>query len=267
MDSIGKVASGGKSGVGVLDKAVAILSLLAEGNSASLAEVVEGTGLPRPTAYRLLSALEAHDLVARGGGRYSLGLRLLGWGNRAVGLDLAEAARPVLAALSNETGESTQLYVKEGDSRVCVASVERTGGGLRDTVPVGAVLPLGRGSGGKVLLAWAEDKESLPGVDPEEMGGIRRWGWAESVAEREAGVASVSAPVFGSAGRLRAAVCASGPISRLGEHPGERLAGPVVTAAREIEEALGALNLQRPARGSGWQSSSHGSAAVVDGES
>jgi DNA-binding IclR family transcriptional regulator len=49
----------------------------------------------------------------------------------------------------------------------------------------------------------------------------------------------VSAPVFGTGGALRAAVCASGPVSRLGEHPGERLAGPVVAAAREIESALG----------------------------
>ena len=72
-----------------------------------------------------------------------------------------------------------------------------------------------------------------------ELEKIRSRGWAESVAEREAGVASVSAPVFGPGGTLRAAVCASGPISRLGEHPGERLAESVVAAAREIEGTLG----------------------------
>ena len=76
-----------------MDKAVVILSFLSEGGPATLAEVVEGTGLPRPTAYRLLSALEAHRLVGRVGGRYALGLRLLGWGSKAVGLDLIEAAR------------------------------------------------------------------------------------------------------------------------------------------------------------------------------
>jgi DNA-binding IclR family transcriptional regulator len=241
MNSIGKRQARGKgeavSGVGVLDKAVVILAFLAEGGSANLAEVVEGTGLSRATAYRLLSALEAHHLVGRKNGRYSLGMRLLGWGNRAVGLDLVEAARPVLAALAGETGESVQLYVREGDRRVCVASVERAGGGLRDTVPVGAALPLHLGSGGKVLLAWAEDK--VHPVDSSELEGIRDRGWAESVAEREAGVGSVSAPVFHPGGELRAAVCASGPISRLGERPGERLAEPVVAAAREIEAALG----------------------------
>jgi len=240
MDSIEGASIGDKvtaSGVGVLDKAVVILSCLSEGGPATLAEVVEGTGLARPTAYRLLSALEAHRLVGRVDGRYVLGLRLLGWGSKAVGLDLIEAARPVLVALRDETGESTQLYMREEDRRVCVASVERASGGLRDTVPVGAALPLDRGSGGKVLLAWMEDGERF--IEAAELAEIRRRGWAESVAEREAGVASVSAPVFGPGGTLRAAVCASGPVSRLGEHPGERLAEPVAVAARKIEEALG----------------------------
>jgi DNA-binding IclR family transcriptional regulator len=240
MDSIGGTLAGGKdSGVGVLDKAVVILSYLSEGGPATLAEVVGGTGLARPTAYRLLSALEVHHLVARVGGRYALGVRLLGWGKRAVGLDLVEAAGPALAALAEETGESVQLYVREGDRRVCVAAVERTGRGLRDTVPVGAVLPLDLGSGGKVLLAWAVDADDSFVVEVGELERVKSRGWAESVAEREAGVASVSAPVFGPDGGLRAAVCASGPISRLGEHPGGRLAEPVAAAAREIEVAIG----------------------------
>jgi DNA-binding IclR family transcriptional regulator len=224
------------SGVGVLDKAVAILSLLSEDGPASLAGVVEGTGLPRPTAHRLLSALEAHHMVARAGGRYSLGSRLLGWGNKAVGIGVVESARPALAALRDKTGESTQLYVREGDRRVCILFVERATG-LKTTVALGAILPLERGSAGKVLLAWGEDDSAK--VEAGELDEIRSRGWVESVAEREAGVASVSAPVFGPGGVLRAAVCASGPISRLGEHPGERLAEKVVAAAREIERALG----------------------------
>ena len=191
---------------------------------------------PWRTARRLLAALEAHRLVGRNGGRYSLGVRLLAWGSGAAGSSLVEAARSTLVTLRDETGESTQLYVREGDRRVCVASVERAGGGLKDIVPIGAVLPLDRGSGGKVLLAWAENGERF--LRLAELEKVRRRGWAESVAEREAGVASVSAPVFGPGGELRAAVCASGPVSRLGEHPGERLARPVVAAAREIETAL-----------------------------
>jgi DNA-binding IclR family transcriptional regulator len=245
MDSVDAKAARGKgavnaaaSGVGVLDKAVGILAHLSAAGPSSLAEVVEGTGLSRPTAHRLLSGLEVHGLVARRGGRYALGLRLLGWGERAAAVaspGLVEAARPALVGLRDASGESTQLYVSEGDGRVCVASFERATG-LRTTVAVGAVLPLDRGSAGKVLLAWAED-EGRFGVAPRVLAEVRGRGWAESVAEREEGVASVSAPVF-RGGRVVAAVGVSGPIARLGERPGDRLAEKVVAAAREVEGAL-----------------------------
>ena len=238
MDSIDVTPPVGKSGVGVLDKSVAILAFLAEGGPAGLAAVVEGTGIPRPTAHRLLSALEAHGLVARGRDGYRLGLRLLGWGERAAAEaspGLVEAARPALVWLRDATRESTQLYVREGDGRVCVASFERATG-LRTTVDVGEVLPLTRGSAGRVLLAWADDVEKS-GVEEKRLLEVRERGWAESVAERERGVASVSAPVF-RGGRMVAAVGVSGPIARLGERPGERMAEKVVEAARRIEDAL-----------------------------
>lgn len=76
MDSLERGVVKNKSGVGVLDKAVAVLSLLAEEGPVPLAGVVEATGIPRPTAHRLLSALEAHHLVVRDRRGYSLGLRL-----------------------------------------------------------------------------------------------------------------------------------------------------------------------------------------------
>jgi DNA-binding IclR family transcriptional regulator len=223
--------------VGVLDKSVAILAALAEQGPLSLAGLVSATGLSRPTAHRLAAALEAHRLVGRdGGGRYRLGLRLLGWaGAVSAEVGLVEAARPVLDALREETGESTQLFVRDGDARLCVAASERRSG-LRDTVPVGAVLPIDRGSGGKVLLAYDSD---AAGAADAELETIRRRGWAVSVAEREEGVCSVSAPVLDSAGRIHAALGVSGPINRLGRQPGRQLAGPVVAAARELERRAG----------------------------
>jgi DNA-binding IclR family transcriptional regulator len=224
--------------VGVLDKSVAILAALAERGPLSLAGLVEATGLSRPTAHRLAAALEAHRLVGRDvGGRYRLGLRLLGWaGAVSAEFGLAEAARPLLEALRDETGESAQLFVRDGDSRVCVAASERPSG-LRDTVPVGAILPIDRGSGGKVLLAYDGDGGA---ADPE-LETIRRRGWAVSVAEREEGVCSVSAPVLDSAGRIHAALGVSGPINRLGRQPGRQLAAPVMAAARELERRAGLL--------------------------
>src|SRR4051794_41874192 len=65
--------SSGGSGVGVLDKAALVLTAL-ESGPATLAGLVAGTGLARPTAHRLAVALEHHRLVAPDmQGRFVLG--------------------------------------------------------------------------------------------------------------------------------------------------------------------------------------------------
>jgi DNA-binding IclR family transcriptional regulator len=224
--------------VGVLDRSVALLELLADGPQ-PLRSLAEASGIPRPTAHRLLVALEAHGLVARTpGGAFRLGPRLAELAARAdPGLDLGAIADGVLARLHDATGESAQLYLRSGDRRLCVAARD-AGTGLRDSVPVGALLPLDAGSGGKVLLAWSADADRFPAVPATELAAIRRRGWAASVAEREPGVASVSAPVL-AGGQLLGAICVSGPASRIGHAPGRRLAPAVVAAARDLAALSG----------------------------
>ena len=224
------------SGVGVLDKAVGVLEAL-ERTPCSLAELVAATGLSRATAHRLAVALEEHGLVRRDpDGRFALGVRLVALGRRAAeGLPLAGAAMPALRALRDETGESVQLYVRQGDRRVCVAALESPHG-LRTIVPMGASLPLDAGSAGRIL--GDEGDPTLASGGP---------GWVQSVGEREAGVASVSASVRGPDGRAVAAVSASGPIERFTRQPGRRYGAAVVAAARAIEQAAG-LGTSEPGR-------------------
>ena len=127
--------------------------------------------------------------------------------------------------------------MREGDQRVCVATHERPTG-LRDTVPLGAVLPLTKGSGGRVLLAWAGDRDRFD-VETQVLDRVRDLGWAATVGEREAGVASVSAPVRVGE-HVVAAMGVSGPAERLGPDPGARFAAPVLAAAAELAQARGA---------------------------
>jgi len=214
----------------VLDKAVSVLDAV-EAAPLTLAGLVSATGLSRATAHRLAVALEVHGLLGRDvSGRFVLGRRL-------TGLDLPALARPALEALRDRTGESAQLYVRRGDRRLCVASLESPHG-LRTIVPVGASLPLAVGSAGKVL-----------GDDPRP---VRR-GWAQSVEERERGVASVSAPVRDAQGSVAAAVSVSGPIERTTRSPGRRYASAVVDAAGAVERAVQDRQLQTF---SGWDPSS-----------
>ena len=230
------------SGVGVLDKAASVLSAL-EAGPATLAQLVTATGLARPTAHRLAVALEYHRMVTRDiQGRFVLGPRLSELATAAGEDRLLATAGPVLSALRDHTGESAQLFRRQGDQRVCVAAAERPIG-LRDSIPVGATLPMTAGSAAQVLLAWEEPDRLHRGLQAASfnatvLSGVRRRGWSQSIAEREAGVASVSAPVRGPSGRIVAAVSISGPVERLTKQPGRIHAGAVVAAANRLSEVL-----------------------------
>src|SRR5262249_2518529 len=181
------------SGVGVLDKAVVILAACVDG--ASLAELVERTKLPRATAHRLAQALEIHRMLVRDTqGRWRPGPRLGELANAAPDVRLT-AGEPMLSALRDATGESAQLYLRRADERLCVAAAERASG-LRDTVPVGSVLPMTAGSAAQALLAWEAPEAVLPPrprckVTCRTLRGGRRRAWSQSGAERERGVGSV----------------------------------------------------------------------------
>ena len=230
------------SGVGVLDKAAVVLGAL-EAGPASLAALVQATGLARPTAHRLATALEHHRLVGRDlQGRFVLGPRLSELAAAAGEDRLLASAGPVLTRLRDITGESAQLYRRQGDSRVCVAAAERLTG-LRDTVPVGSTLTMKAGSAAQILMAWEEPERLHRGLrdarfSATALSAVRRRGWAQSVGEREPGVASVSSPVRGPGGRVVAAVSVSGPIERLTRQPGRLHAQIVAAAGAKLSEVL-----------------------------
>ena len=220
------------SGVGVLDKSVLVLDAV-EAGAATLTALVDQTGLSRATVHRLAVALEVHRLLTRDReGRWRSGPRLA---EAEAGDALLQRAAGVLARLRDATGESAQLYRRQDERRVCVAAAER-GSGLRDTVPVGSSLPLTAGSAAQVLLAWSPEDPLVRAAafTPRTLAEVRRRGWAHSVAERESGVASVSAPVMARDGRVLAAVSVSGPLERLTRSPGRLHAEAVTAAAAEL---------------------------------
>jgi DNA-binding IclR family transcriptional regulator len=205
------------SGVGVIDKGILILRALARA-PLDLAALQDETGLPRATAHRLAVALELHGLVRRDRqGRFCLGFELIRLGQAAEDeFPLAEVSRPILNALRDATGESVQLYVADGSGRRCVVSLESTHG-LRWIVPQGALFPLDRGSAGRVLQ----------GDDI-----------AESVEEREPGVASVSAAVRDRRGQTVAAVSLSGPVERLSRQPLQKFGRQIAETAQAVTAAV-----------------------------
>ena len=215
------------SGIKVLDRAMLILVTIGE-KPRSLTELCEATGLPRATAHRLASALETHHILTRtADGRWTIGAVLTSLGARSA-TTLVDAATPIMAALMADTGESVQLYQLAGAHRGCIA----------------ARLPLTAGSAAKIFLAYSSPalKATIMAENPsftlQDIDEARDQGWAESISEREVGLASLSAPVFNGEGLFVAALSISGPAERLKPHPGALWADHLVAAATQLSAAL-----------------------------
>lgn len=227
------------SGVGVIDKSVALIDTASRG-AASLADLVEATGISRPTAHRLAVALEHHGLLSRDEeGRFLIGSRLLQWSGEAD--PLGALAQSVVVELRNRTGVSAQVYRRQGESRQCLAAAEPASG-LRDGVPVGAMLSMKAGSAAQALTAWlpaGQRAEALTSAafTAEDLDRTRERGWSHSIGQREPGVASISAPVYGPGGDVVAAVSMSGPVDRL-DAPTKAQVSALLAAAGGLTSSL-----------------------------
>ncbi|MZF85499.1 helix-turn-helix domain-containing protein [Streptomyces sp. SID5643] len=208
-----QVTTGVETGVGVLDKGMAIVDLC-ERTPSSGSEIARVLGMTVPTAHRLAGALVAHGLLQRAAdGRFYLGPRFLT-------SRMTEHAQPVLARLTRHINETSQLWVARGEFRVCTASAEAETE-LRVSLPVGSRLPFSDGGSAAAAL----------------LGTVRSEGWVESVSQRTVGVGSVSAPVLVGDTPV-AAVCVIVPIPRVTSSPGQMYGALACSAAADIAANL-----------------------------
>jgi IclR family acetate operon transcriptional repressor len=219
------------SSVRSLERAFELLDHLADaGGQLALTELTEASGLPMPTVYRLMRTLVNRGYVRQEPSkRYALGPRLIRLGETAERL-LGSWARPVLAQLVDEVGETANMALLEGDEAVYVAQVPSRHS-MRMFTEVGRrVLPHCTGVG-KALLAQLPEptvreiiaRTGMPAYTPhtitepavlmEELARIRQRGYALDEQEQEVGVRCVAVPVIDTP--TPAAISVSGPHGRL----------------------------------------------------
>lgn len=254
-------ANGGSSrpaATRALDRGLALLTLLAENPQGMSAPMLAETAeLSRATAYRLLQTLEQRSYVTldENSRRYRLGPVFDRW---LMGPDsqmaLSSVAGPVMRALSERTGESIGLHVRSGWERIVINKVEPDAQPLRYVIDVTAPRKLATGASGAVLLSQDSPENVRAAVehsgleDPEaamkkllaRIEEIRARGFAHAHEETVQGLASMSAPVYASNGRVSAALALSGPTSRFTDERREIESEHLVSGAREITEAIGA---------------------------
>jgi DNA-binding IclR family transcriptional regulator len=240
-----------------VDRAIAVLELLAARGESGITEIAAELGVHKSTASRLVSVLEGRGLVEQLGqrGKYVIGFGVVRLAGAAIGrLDLATFGLPVCQGLADSLGETINLAVLDGSAAVNITQA-RGAAAISAQNWIGQRTPLHATSSGKVLLAHLEPvrrKEivngPLPGFTPntltdpaaltEELEEVLVTGYATTFEELEIGLHAVAVPIVGAGGRLLAAMSASGPAYRLPRRQTRAIAADLIVAATGLSAQL-----------------------------
>lgn len=205
-----------EGGVAAVDRAMSLMSVFSHSDaSLSLGDLAERTRMYKSTVLRLLASLEHAKWIQRlDDGRYALGSEVARLNSiYSASFSLERAVMPVLRDLVVATGESAAYHVRQGESRLCVYRVDSPHP-VRDHIRAGDLLPLNRGSGGRVLTAYDEVLGRAAGPDLALYTRIRADGYFAALGDRLNEVAGISAPVFLLSGGIAAAVTLTAPAHR-----------------------------------------------------
>lgn len=241
-----------------LDRAMALMSLVAGADGLTLTEAAARSGLAPSTAYRMLTTLERHGLVEAdavtqvwhvGAEAFRIGAAFL---RRR---KLADRARGAMEALMLATGETANLGIADGGGVVFVAQVE-THQTIRAFFRPGTTSPMHASGVGKAILAHLPPERvrtrfaeiDLPGYTPHtlttlaalqaDLAAARARGYAIDDEERHAGMRCVAAAIFDEAGEPVAGISVSGPTVRVTPDAVARFGPLVAEAAAAITRAI-----------------------------
>lgn len=242
------------NGTQTLSRALDILFALSEANGTlTVSEIAEKVSIPESTTYRFLQTLEQNGIVERRGkSQIGLGLRILDLArslNQQVNRELLALALPIMEELTRQTNETSVLFVRSGESCVCIQNV-RSQGLLQFAVENGRILPLHSGASGKCILAFENEKlieRVASGMENKEASmrliedcrSIREKGYSLTRGEVDPDIYAIAAPVLNSNSQVIASLSIAGPSFRCSETYDSRMTEYVRSAAHELSQRLG----------------------------
>jgi IclR family acetate operon transcriptional repressor len=243
-----------RSGTQSIERAIAVLECLRlSDRSLALSEIARDVELTPSTVHRLLRALVKAGYVEQDHSteHYRLGIGIAVLGQRAIENSGYQLARPILAALSEQSGESASLAIRRGAEVVVIDRVMGPAP-LRFDHPTGAELAAYASAMGKALLAFSTttietEVGQIPSLErftehtitnrealTAELAETAARGYAINTEERYPGVSAVAAPVLSTSGRAHSAIGLQGPSVRLTPARLEELAPLVQNAATQV---------------------------------
>lgn len=249
---------GESTGVQSVERALAILDILARSGEAGVTAIAKELGVHKSTAFRLVTTLEQGGLVEQSEerGKYRLGMGILRLaGATTARLDLVQEARPISRRLAAATGETVNIAVLADRAALYLDQVAGSSS-LQPHNWVGQHIPLHATSNGKVLLSGLDDDalsrtlgDDLPAYTEatvtdlqllsKEVAEVRERGFSTAVDELEVGLTAVAAPIHNAHGDVIAAISVSGPTFRLDVTRLATVTTELRAAAHEISYRLG----------------------------
>lgn len=253
--------------VRALARALNILRELGKSPSGlSLTELSQRVNLAPSTTHRLLTTLETQRFarLSAADSRWRIGVETFSTGSAFVrSRDIVEIARPTLNDLRDQTGETTNLFVSDLTSVVCMVQADAPHQ-MRAMFAIGGRLPAYGTAAGKVILAHMKEDAAARMIrgnkmtaltertitDPEklidELREIRAKGVAFDNEEHAIGLRGVAAPVFDEFGAVTAAISLAGPSARIDMTTHQRFGVEVHKAAAIVTADSGGIAPKSP---------------------
>ncbi len=243
-----------------LDRALGVLTGLAQHGRSSLTDISLRLGVPTATAYRILTTLQKHGFAEFDEARqeWMVGVEAFRTGSAFLRrTTLVEASQPIMRRLMEETGETANLAVAQGSDVVFIGQVE-TQNPIRAFFQPGTRTPMHASGTGKALLAHmdrtrAEALVRARGLTQHtpntltsaealfaDLDRTRARGWSFDDQERYEGMSCIGAPIFDLSGAAFAGISVSGPTTRFTPRKVEQIGPLVRRAGEDIAAALGA---------------------------
>ncbi|MCA1491231.1 IclR family transcriptional regulator [Sinorhizobium alkalisoli] len=252
-------ANAAPSSVQVLDRALSLLAIVAEGDGSTLTSLSERTGMAPSTVHRLLTSLAGHGVVTHEGdtGTWTIGVRAFEIGNAFLRFrKLGTISRPFLQHLMEESGETANVGIEDGGDVVFISQVE-------SHAPMRAFFRPGRrgpihasGIGKAILSAWSDTEIAkvlndrplahftartldTPAALMANIKETRDRGWSVDDEEHTLGMRCIAAPVFDEYGQAIGGISVSGPSVRIDDAKLASLGPLVRRIADELTRAIG----------------------------
>ena len=241
-----------------VDRALAVLEILARLGTAGVTEIAEELGVHKSTASRLVAVLDSRGYVAqlKNRGKFQLGNSIVRLARTASpDGDLVRQSQELCAELAETVGESVNVSILDGNRSVSIVKADGPSGVGTNTW-VGQSSPAHATASGKLLLTELSDSELAERVGEtpialtektltdvpalvESLKTIRERGWAESEEELELGLNAVSVPIRDYTSKMIAALSVSGPAYRLLPERFEDVARAALDTSQQISSRLG----------------------------